>query len=439
MTLEGGVVALARRATTCETIAQLQFLLLNDSRQVFDYRQATLWTREGGVENLSGVVEIDRNAPLVQFLDTLANQLSLLAEIPCNCVPDMVSPATAAQWLEMLPENVLWVPFKRSGSAEVLLLLRDRKFTEVEIRAVSDWVALWASAAEALSWRTRRKWWGKGLAGPAKNGSRLRKKVALTALCAATLIPVPLTLLAPGELVPARAEIVRAPLDGVLGEIFVQPNQKIRQGEALFQYDQAALLSRLEISRQELTTARAEYRQAAQRALQDAAAKAMLSPLSGKLEQLDIEVAFLEREVQRSIVHAHADGIVLIDDPADWIGKPVVIGEKILRLAKPDDLEIEAWISIGDAIPLPESSVLTFYPVATPMHPVKAHLRFYSHEAQERADLTYAYRVRAIPAESSIPHRLGTKGTVRIRSRSVPLIYWLLRRPLAHLRAYLDW
>ena len=54
---------------------------------------------------------------------------------------------------------------------------------------------------------------------------------AACALLAAGAIPVRLSVLAPGELVAAQPAVLRAPLDGVVAQIHVQPNQIVKQGQ----------------------------------------------------------------------------------------------------------------------------------------------------------------------------------------------------------------
>ena len=51
---------------------------------------------------------------------------------------------------------------------------------------------------------------------------------------------------------PARPETVRAPLDGVIGRFYVQPNQQVQAGQLLFDFDSAALAARLEVAQQTL-------------------------------------------------------------------------------------------------------------------------------------------------------------------------------------------
>jgi hypothetical protein len=70
---------------------------------------------------------------------------------------------------------------------------------------------------------------------------------------------------------------------------------------------------------------------------------------------------------------------------------------------------------------------------AQPLQPVSATLRFMAHEAVQRADGSFAYRVRAT-LDRETEHRVGLKGTARLQGDPVPLAYWILRRPIASLR-----
>jgi hypothetical protein len=63
-------------------------------------------------------------------------------------------------------------------------------------------------------------------------------------------------------------------------------------------------------------------------------------------------------------------------------------------------------------------------------------MRYLAHDAVQRPDGVYAYRLRATLTETT-QHRVGLKGTVRVQGPWVPLVYGLLRRPLAAVRSYL--
>lgn len=109
-----------------------------------------------------------------------------------------------------------------------------------------------------------------------------------------------------------------------------------------------------------------------------------------------------------------------------------------MRVALPDDVEVEAWLAIGDAIPLKRGASVSLYLSASPLDPVAARVRNVSYEAAQRPDGSFAYRVRAtLDGESA--HRVGMKGTAKLSGAWVPLAYWLTRRPLAAVRQTLGW
>ena len=61
-----------------------------------------------------------------------------------------------------------------------------------------------------------------------------------------------------------------------------------------------------------------------------------------------------------------------------------------------------------------------------------------THDAQQRPDGTYAYRVRAVLHDAT-SQRVGLKGTAKVSGSWVPAVYWVLRRPLSVLRQTLGW
>jgi hypothetical protein len=65
-------------------------------------------------------------------------------------------------------------------------------------------------------------------------------------------------------------------------------------------------------------------------------------------------------------------------------------------------------------------------------------LRYVAHDAVPRPDGSYAYRVRArlaLPSDRA-ELRVGLKGTAKLSGPWVPLVYWMLRRPLAVIRQH---
>lgn len=436
----GVLLDLAHRARHAGSSDELAFQIVNDSHQLAPYRQAVLWLAGEGVITLSGVVQIEANAPYVHFLQQLCPALAkqpgmrpLQAEAAGSLLAD--------EWPHWLPAHVLWLPFaSQQGTAEdgALLLARDTPWLAHEQTLLQEWADSWAHAFFAHRRRERgplRLWWAE-----LARGRRGRRKWWYAALALVVLagVPVRLSVLAPGELAPARPALVRAPMDGVIARLLVQPNEAVQAGQALLVFDETELSGRLEISLQNLATAEAEYRQIAQSAVADSKYNSQLAALQGRVEQGRAESEYWQAQLLRSRLLAPQDGIALFGDANEWAGKPVLTGERIMRIAAPGDVEIEAWLGVGDAIPLPDSASAVLYLNADPLHPVPARLRYIAHEAVQRPDGSYAYRVRAV-LQQVTGQRVGQKGTLKLSGARVPLIYWVLRRPLALLRQTVGW
>lgn len=425
----GIVMHLARRARQAATAAELGFIAVNETHALMPYRQAALWFADTGVTALSGVVTLEANAPFVFWLDRVAKQLAKrnLQQIT-TIDPTMLETEEAAEWEEWLPAHALWLPLEQGG----LILARDEAWPE-RMPLLAEWLDIWQHAWKAKHRPAPAAWFKSWLRKP-----RIAKRYVFVAL-AITVIPVRLTVLVPGDLSPATPATVRAPLEGTVDQFFVQPNQAVKAGAPLFQLDLTTLTSKLNVARQDLATAEAEYRQTAQQAVFDTRSKAMLGTLQGRIAERATEVRYLQSQLARAQVTAPRDGIVLVDDPSEWIGKPVAIGERVLTIAEEHDVEVEAWLSPADAIDLPPDASITLYPSAAPLHPVHATLRYVAHEAIARPDGSFAYRLRAtIDAKEDRP-RVGLKGTVRVSGHYVPLIYWVTRRPLATIRPWIGW
>jgi hypothetical protein len=451
---------LSRRVRRAESVAELRFIAVNETRALVHYRQAALWLSQDHALTLSGVVSVEANAPYAQWLQRVCRSLAgRSTDGPLEVTAALLESQDANEWQEWLPAHGLWLPL-RSGNALVgaLLLARDEPWQSSDVQLLGEWSEIWWHEFERrLHQASRRSWWGRfggraaiDAAEQASGSHALPKwkslgrnlwrsrwqRFGILALLVA-LIPVRLTVLAPGELVPKNPSAIRAPLEGTVDRFFVVPNQRVKKDDPLLQLDLTALSSKLSVAQQELATAEAEYRQAAQQAVFEARSKSQLAMLQGRISERKTEVSYLASQLQRAQIVAPRDGVALVDDPSEWIGKPVATGEKVMTIADEYDVEVEAWLAPGDLIEIPSDTAVTLYLNAAPLDPVAATLLYAAHEAVVRPDGSFAYRLRAQIKPGQARQRVGLKGTTRISGKRVPLIYWVLRRPLATLRPYI--
>ncbi len=414
--------------------AELAFIMVNDTREVVSYRQAALIIEGEGLRAVSGVSTVEPNAPFTLWLQRICRPLE--GERPRPLGPSDLPPSDGIEWNEWLPPFGLWLPLigrdgKRFGG---LLLARDIAWEEPETALAAHACGAFAHAWEVLHRPSPLATWRQRI----KTIPRWRLKIAAFVLVA-LLFPVRLSVLAPAEIVARDPAVIRSPLDGVVERVLVRPNQPVTEGDVLLELDRTSITGKLEVAKKALSTAQAEADQAIQQAFFDPKAKGQLAVVKGRIEERQAEVGQLEDLLARAVVKAPRAGLAVLDDPAGWQGRPVGVGEKIMAVAAPDDTEVEAWLAPADVIALEPKGPVTVFLNARPLSPVAARLTYVTYEALTQPDGTPAHRVRAALAPGQDGPRLGLKGTARLDGHRVPLLYWLMRRPLGVTRSFLGW
>ncbi|WP_437883780.1 efflux RND transporter periplasmic adaptor subunit [Pseudomonas sp. LRF_L74] len=433
------LLQLERRARARDDIAGLGFLMVNDSRQLLDYQEAFLWQAdEQRIVACSGLAQVEANAPLMLFLARLCRHWELHPE-PGE-LRDLGAPDAPAElrdeWPHYLAAQLLWLPLNdRDGQRIGSLLLNREQALQRADRALLELL----QDAYAHAWSALRGNRPQSLRGLLrKRPRRLLVAGAVGALLLAVL-PVHQSVLAPAELVAREPAVLRAPLQAVVERVLVQPNQLVKAGEPLVQLDRRELESRLESARQVLTAADAQLRQTRQQALFDERAKAALAELTSRRDQARVDQTFLQDNLQRSLILAPRDGVAIFDDPSDWIGRPVNLGERIMQVADPHDTRLEIQLPVADAIALDNGAEVRLFLNSLPGSPLPATLERYGYRASPAADGTMVYRLLAGFDEADPRLRVGLKGTAKLYGERTLLINYLLRRPLAALRAHLGW
>lgn len=432
------LLQLERRVRACTSEDELAFLMVNDAYSLAPYRQAVLWQAQHGgggrIVALSGLAVPDAHAPFNVWLARLLSEQATHFDAP-GPLPVPVAGDDAAMWAEHLPAHAWWLPLPSAVGG--LLLVREQPWHPAD----TNLLALLAEAC-AHAWRALQGSGGASSAGSLTK--RLRQYVRtrrVWLICAFVLLgvlclPVRQSVLAPAEVVARKPVAVRAPLQGVVDRIAVQPNQQVEAGDLLVALDARELEGRLETARQALAVAEAELRQGQQQALFDERSKALLMPLQGRRDLAASEVDHLAASLARMQLRAERSGTVIFDDVADWIGKPVTLGERIMQIADPTEIELEVLLPVADAIALPQNASLRLFLNSAPAKPLSATLLRVGYRASPAPDGTLAYRVRA-RFDAGETARVGLKGTAKLYGERTLLVAYLLRRPLASLRVWL--
>jgi hypothetical protein len=420
----------ARESASMEA---LEFLVVNATRQVIRYDQAIYWRLDAlkrpRIRAVSGVSLIDGSAPYIRWVEELLGEISDTSQISPLAMSD-VPAALHVGWREWLPEQILWLPLSSPERTGGLILLRRDPWTEGEGTIAKHLSGAFGQAAlahgvmaEPLASRMLdkirdKKLWAGGAA----------------ALLLVMAFPVDLTILAPAEIAPVTPHMVAAPLDGVIKTFHVRPNESVEKGAPLFSLDDTNMRNRRNVAAKALSVAEAELANSANRAFLDSAAKSQLAALAAQAKEKQAELAYYDELLAMVEVRAERPGVAVFADVNDWIGKPIQIGERILQIADPKQVEIRLDIPVHDMIALPDRAKLRLFLDIAPLNALEGQISYVSYEALPTREGTPAYLARADIASGGAPPRIGAKGVARVTGPSVSLFYYLFRRPLISLR-----
>ncbi len=431
------LILLSRRVREAASLEELGFIAVNETCELLRYRQAALWLTNDlrGVVSVSGIAQPDSSGPYLQWLTRVFKTQSNLTELKQLSAHDL-SPILNDEWMHWLPRHALLVPLinKNIGLLGVLLLARENEWQEDEMVLALEVGRIYAHALFAL--RPHQT-----LSVKLSKFVYSRKWMLRAALIifAAMWIPVRLSTLMQAEVTPIDPFVVRAPLEGVVDRFQVRPNETVSEGAPLFNLDTTALQSRNATAREEYETASEEYRQSAQLAVTDDKAKLDMALHKGVLDQKQVDLAYTANQLERVQVKAARSGVAVFSDVHDWIGRAVTTGEKVLMLADPNKVELTARMAVGDQIIVEPGAEIIFHPQAAPFTSFAAIVDSVAYRAEPNEENVLAYRIRAHFGQVDSLPRLGLMGTARVYAGRVPLIYLIIRRPLAVIRQWLGW
>lgn len=453
------VAQLEARARAANSPLELAFSIANDSFGLLGFRQAFVMAgsaAQARLLTLSGLAPPSEDSPYLIWLrrswpwvqarvgESGGWLASPLQEQPQDAQhagdgpQAQPAPAEIADgWLEWWPQGVYALPLKRRDGvilAWAVFLLEEAP-DALRQQALQHLAVHWGYCWEMLGGKPRpslrQRWQAMG---------RKRHAVwlALAALC---LFPVRQSALAPAEIVALDATTVAAPLDGVVKTFHVRPNQAVKQGDLLLSLDETTLRNRLAVATQSVAVADAEWMAASQKAFDNLQSKGELTQLQGRSQEKRAELAAVQAQLDRIQVLAPHDGIAVFGAADDWLGRPVVTGERIMQVANPSSAGLLIYMPVADALVLEESAPVKLFLTVRPLSPLRATLAETSYQSTPSPDNVASYRLRAtLDAGQGLDEaRIGLHGTAKVSGSRVALIYYVLRRPLATLREWSGW
>ncbi len=431
LTLEAGLSA---------DLKQLVFRILNRSIIYCRYDRAVLWDLMGGGVRLLGVsgsTDINRRSPLVSEWRSLINTMSN------RSVATIAGPASfngrrdAWDGLAARTEglSVVWLPIRVDDRPVAGLWLErwgDREFSKGEL-AKLEALAL----AYGVAWRSvvrRPSRLTKLLSSSKRKTIATFAVVLLAALC---FIKSPLRIVAPCEVVPREPVAVTAPLNGVIDEIVVLPGRSVARGELLAVYDKRVAVEELKVAQEQVRIIESQLQRARVQAFDDPKARSAIALLENRSQQELIRLRMAQHRADLLEILAPVGGTLMFDDPNDWRGRPVQLGQRLMMIVDPARTKLHIRLPDSDNIDFDRDKPVTVILDSDPRLSRLATLRFVANHSQIGRDGVPCFRAEADWVKTEPGLKMGLQGTAILYGEEVPLVYWLLRRPFGALRRYL--
>jgi multidrug efflux pump subunit AcrA (membrane-fusion protein) len=424
-------IDLEAEARNAKSLDDLRFIIVNSTRKLAAFDQSFLLECGAAgepwrISASSSVANVDRDSAVAQSIEAWINDTTRL---------DSLDKALTGVLKELSPRaesmHGLWTPVRapgRSARAGLLSL------------SASNWLPGHITLMTALCEAYGHAW---GALAPAKT-SAARRVLAkarasqislgvLALLVAASFIPVPLSALAPAEIVGAAPTLINAPIDGVIKDIFVPPGASVQAGAPLFSLVDTKLRNDVELAARARSVAEAKYFKVLQSAVSTQKDLQDLSIAKAELSMAEVELANARDLLARSLVKAPRGGVLVYSAKSDWLGKPVGLGERIMEIANPDSIEMRIDVPVSDAIALEAGGDVKLFLDGEPLHAIEAKVDRIGYRAVSTPDRQLVFRTFA-RFNSDERLRLGLRGTARLQGRKVALGFYVFRRPLAVLR-----
>jgi hypothetical protein len=416
-------------------IPALSFCMANDAWGLLGFRQAIVLHKHVGrwlVRSVSGLVDVGETTPYQNFLKRIGAALEkkpidIGRAIDRNSMPK----ALAKDWEQWWPDHVYAYPLTTLDNVPngFALYAFDQSLDGTRQAMLNRFAQVWLHAWALLS-------------GKRKSNLRIGKLTfGVLTLCAlaAMFVPVRQSVLAPAEIISLQSTVVSAPVEGVVKEMLVRPNQSVKANQPLVALDDTTLRNRREVLSKSLGSAQAELMATTQKSFDNQQSRGEMAPLAGRVDERKAELAFTDELLKRSVINSPKDGIAVFGDPNDWRGRPVVAGERLLLLADPKELGVVIHVAVPDAIAIEPGAEIRLFLHVAPLTPLDGKVIETGYQAMLSPDNIASYRIRAklqVADENKDINRIGFKGTAKLFGPKVSLGYLLFRRPMATVREW---
>ncbi len=429
------LISLEKKSREARSKDELDFIIVNETREIVDYTTSFLLLKSATdkfhTNAISDIATIDRTAPLVTFVEDVINHKSNenLKEVELINL-EKFSKKLKKNKPKNIPQYLLCVPIfsPQRGLQGYLLLTRNENFNENENELVNHLSRTYGHAYNTFLINYSIKDFIK------KNFTGKKRWITILIIILIFLFPVRMTSTAPVEVVAKNPFLITAPFDGVVKKIVANNNDKTNPGDLLILLEDIDLLNDFNLAKQSLQVSEKELLKTRQSSFNDNEQKSRLAELVAQVDLKKAELKSTEKKLKNSKIFSEKKGVVIVDRKSDWQGKPVSVGEKILTIAEPNNIEFLIWLPVKDSIVISENADVNIFLDINPMSPYKGNILRSTYEPELSPEEVLSYKlVSSFNGNKDTP-RIGLRGTAKVYGNRTTLFYYLFRKPITFIR-----
>ena len=441
------LLQLEHNCRNCESIKELYYQIVNETRNLVNYSQGVLLTIDFSgkykVVGISDIPVVDSTSPYVQWIENIIIDLNNNEKSKDIFVVDTKTDLKQIDFKSMhefSPSNILFIPLKSIKENReinyILLLFKEEGWLEKDIlilKHLSSSLAYFLFAMRST-----------GISQILRKISFKNKylKISIFLLIILMFLPVKLSVLAPLEVEAKNPYVVTSPLNAVIEEVKVFPNDKIEKEQLLVKFDDVDFNNNYLVAKRTLDVANAQLHTVKQSSFFDATQKSQISQLESQVKLKEAELNFAQEQLSKTKIYAKEDGIAIINNPNDWKGKPVTTGERVFLIAKPQSIELKIMLPVSEAIFLEENALVKAFFDNDPTNSWSGKVKYVSYKPELTEQNVLSYKITAdfddIKENGYIPS-IGLRGTAKIYSKKVTLFFYLFRKPITAVRQWIGW
>ena len=429
------LISLEKKTREAKSKDELNFLVVNETREIIDYTTSFLLLKSATdkfhINAISDIASIDRTAPLVTFVESIINHKTKMNLKEIESIDlEQFSKKIKKQKPKNIPQYILCVPIfsPQRGLQGYLLLARNKNFNENENELIQHLSRTYGHAYNTFLTNFSIKNFLK------KNFTGKKRWITISVIILIFLFPVRMTSTAPVEVVAKNPFLITSPFDGVVKKIIANNNDQTKPGDLLVLLEDIDLSNEFNLAKQSLQVAEKELLRTRQSSFTDNEQKSRLAELVAQVDLKRVELKSAERKLKNSKIYSEKKGVVIVDRKSDWQGRPVAVGEKILTIADPSNIEFLIWLPVKDSIVINQDANTNIFLDINPMSSYKGNIIRSTYEPELSPEEVLSYKLISSFKGNRDTPRIGLRGTAKVYGNRTILFYYLFRKPITFIR-----